>query len=165
MGTRQYNPETGRFLSIDPVQGGSANQYDYVWGDPINAYDIAGRSGHRDTPSNGKCYALGSVCVMKLSGYAIGLLWHVLVSTTLGVASAWAVVFSTVAKRYALFAVGGLAYAIFVAYFSLVWALSTLSKKLHSTGAVYFISLIGLPPMIVPDTVRVSVSGNGGGSW
>ncbi|SBT92706.1 RHS repeat-associated core domain-containing protein [Streptomyces sp. DI166] len=43
MGVRLYNPATGRFLSTDPVYGGSANAYDYVYADPLNAYDLDGR--------------------------------------------------------------------------------------------------------------------------
>jgi RHS repeat-associated protein len=43
MGVRLYNPTTGRFLSVDPVYGGSANAYDYCYTDPINCTDIDGR--------------------------------------------------------------------------------------------------------------------------
>jgi RHS repeat-associated protein len=49
MGYRLYNPTTGRFLSTDPVPGGSANSYDYANQDPINQFDIEGtwsRSRH-----------------------------------------------------------------------------------------------------------------------
>jgi RHS repeat-associated protein len=43
MGVRGYDPTIGRFLSVDPVYGGSANAYDYTAGDPINGYDLDGR--------------------------------------------------------------------------------------------------------------------------
>jgi RHS repeat-associated protein len=43
MGVRLYDPTTGRFLSIDPVPGGSANAYEYCGGDPINRDDLDGR--------------------------------------------------------------------------------------------------------------------------
>lgn len=42
MGVRVYNPAIGRFLQVDPVEGGSANTYDYVDQDPVNELDLAG---------------------------------------------------------------------------------------------------------------------------
>ncbi|MER7764620.1 polymorphic toxin-type HINT domain-containing protein [Streptomyces sp. NPDC097619] len=45
MGVRLYNPATGRFLSVDPVQGGNANAYEYCTADPVNCYDLDGKWG------------------------------------------------------------------------------------------------------------------------
>lgn len=42
MGVRSYAPALGRFLTPDPVMGGSANPYDYANQDPINLFDLNG---------------------------------------------------------------------------------------------------------------------------
>jgi RHS repeat-associated protein len=42
MGVRSYVPQIGRFLSVDPIKGGSATPYDYANADPINGVDITG---------------------------------------------------------------------------------------------------------------------------
>lgn len=42
MGARVYNPTSGRFLQVDPVEGGSANDYDYANQDPLNTLDLDG---------------------------------------------------------------------------------------------------------------------------
>lgn len=42
MGARQYDPVLGRFLEVDPVEGGSANDYDYVFGNPVDNFDLSG---------------------------------------------------------------------------------------------------------------------------
>jgi RHS repeat-associated protein len=44
MGVRPYDPALGRFLAVDPVEGGSANNYDYCLQDPLNCYDLDGRA-------------------------------------------------------------------------------------------------------------------------
>ncbi|MFB7739350.1 DNRLRE domain-containing protein [Streptomyces sp. NPDC056112] len=49
MGVRLYDPTIGRFLSVDPVPGGSANAYEYGNGDPVNNYDLDGKSWWRKT--------------------------------------------------------------------------------------------------------------------
>ncbi|WP_433402793.1 DNRLRE domain-containing protein [Streptomyces sp. CA-146814] len=42
MGVRLYSPSTGRFLSVDPIPGGSCSAYDYVCADPVNFFDNGG---------------------------------------------------------------------------------------------------------------------------
>jgi len=48
MGARPYDPTTGRFLSVDPIPGGSLNNYDYAGQDPINNYDLTGTMSEED---------------------------------------------------------------------------------------------------------------------
>ncbi|NUS13574.1 MAG: DNRLRE domain-containing protein [Streptomyces sp.] len=43
MGVRLFDQQTGRFLSVDPVPGGSADAYDFCGADPVNCYDLGGR--------------------------------------------------------------------------------------------------------------------------
>lgn len=53
MGVRSYVPGIGRFISKDPVRGGSANAYDYANADPVNHFDLAGSAG--DAPGEIEC--------------------------------------------------------------------------------------------------------------
>jgi RHS repeat-associated protein len=42
MGVRSYVPAMGRFTSVDPVRGGSANRYDYTGQEPLARVDLSG---------------------------------------------------------------------------------------------------------------------------
>ncbi len=46
MGVRTYDPAIGRFLSLDPIEGGSLNGYDYALQDPLNTFDLDGTIGY-----------------------------------------------------------------------------------------------------------------------
>jgi RHS repeat-associated protein len=43
MGDRQYIPGLGRFIEVDPVEGGNDNPYEYCSADPINCTDLDGQ--------------------------------------------------------------------------------------------------------------------------
>ncbi len=73
MGARLYNPVTGRFLQVDPVFGGSANAYDYVGQDPLNAGDLDGECGF--------CWST----VTKVWNDTGGKIVHVIATHTVGV--------------------------------------------------------------------------------
>jgi RHS repeat-associated protein len=55
MGVRSYVPQIGRFISPDPVSGGSANSYDYANQDPVNAFDLTGERPCLHVYEGGRC--------------------------------------------------------------------------------------------------------------
>jgi hypothetical protein len=67
MGARPYDPTTGRFLSVDPIDGGSLNNYDYAGQDAVDDYDLDGNSckwaGHLGGWLKKKCHAVSSPLV------------------------------------------------------------------------------------------------------
>jgi RHS repeat-associated protein len=73
MGVRLYDPTTGRFTSVDPIEGGNENDYVYP-ADPVNKYDLAGTFcvGKYCTPKkvNWRKLARG---VLKNAAFQIGV--------------------------------------------------------------------------------------------
>ncbi|MET9089663.1 DNRLRE domain-containing protein [Streptomyces sp. NPDC004237] len=43
MGVRLYEPDSGRFLQVDPIYGGNSNAYEYCNADPITCTDLSGK--------------------------------------------------------------------------------------------------------------------------
>jgi len=77
MGLRSYVPALGRFLSPDPVTGGSANSYDYANQDPVNNFDLTGectgRGCHQIASANSRArHQARKNRLRRLSHYSSG---------------------------------------------------------------------------------------------
>lgn len=60
MGARPYVPGLGRFLEVDPVEGGSCNDYEYVCADSPNRSDLTGQWSFPRDPDYAHARRVGS---------------------------------------------------------------------------------------------------------
>lgn len=67
MGVRVYLPSMGRFLQADPIDGGSANAYDYAFQNPVNIQDLDGRC-----PLCGLALVVGSRMAVQQAARIVG---------------------------------------------------------------------------------------------
>jgi RHS repeat-associated protein len=97
MGARQFVPGLGRFLAVDSVEGGCANDYTFAFGDPVNHPDLNGKSwwnpaswgsGNNNCKSNGHPW-------LGVAFAAITIVAFAAVTGGVGLALAWAVIGET----------------------------------------------------------------------
>ncbi|MBF4617092.1 hypothetical protein ITJ44_03250 [Clavibacter sp. VKM Ac-2873] len=80
MGARQYVAALGRFLQVDPVEGGTDDDYAYA-NDPINAFDLTGSIAAALVP----LLAFGLADIWNPAG------WGVLLGIGIGVLVGWGI--------------------------------------------------------------------------
>jgi RHS repeat-associated protein len=95
MGARVYVPALGRFAQLDPKVGGSANGYDFVNQDPVNASDPTGNEG----PSVWDWVTVGAAAV---AGVIIGAKWGVKIGLVMGAVSGLVVTGAVTGIEYAV---------------------------------------------------------------
>jgi RHS repeat-associated protein len=89
---RQYRPDTGRFLTLDPLMGEvlkptSLNKYLYADGDPIKLWDPTGK---QDDVEEGGTSA-PAIALEAPKTIAIGYLGKAVIATTVAAAVGWAI--------------------------------------------------------------------------
>lgn len=94
MGSRVFIPSLGRFLTNDPVEGGTENTYAYP-NDPVNDFDLSGQFGFKllarriaNVASIGAMIPgpIGMVSsAVAVAGYAIGGNWKAAAVASLGI--------------------------------------------------------------------------------
>jgi hypothetical protein len=70
MGARLYLPELGRFTSVDPIEGGTENNYVYPT-DPVNKFDLTGEMSTGTKVAIGvgvAVLAVAAVCAVTAGG-------------------------------------------------------------------------------------------------
>jgi hypothetical protein len=70
MGARPYSPILGRFVAVDPVDGGSLNNYDYAGQDPVNGYDLDGTMLQASPAEAGKITVEMATVILNAIGAA-----------------------------------------------------------------------------------------------
>jgi RHS repeat-associated protein len=85
MGVRSYIPALGRFTSTDPVEGGSANSYEYGNADPINNLDLDGRETVDNTSQAQADWCRGGKgSRIERAARAIGRAWKCAIAASTG---------------------------------------------------------------------------------
>ncbi|MFJ3933445.1 MULTISPECIES: DNRLRE domain-containing protein [unclassified Streptomyces] len=144
MGVRLYDPNSGRFLSSDPVYGGNANAYEYCVGDPVGCTDLTGQVG----VSWWRPWWSPNTYMVKLNLNKRETKWVAFGTAAAGGFLSWAKDLKFIPKRYQIAILAARGY---LWYFAVVAGYAVARGKCVSiiTGAVqYGIGWYPIPPTI-----------------